>query len=359
MTTEMPQSNEHKQSCGSASAEGKQSCIMPSNSKCTEGNAEHAPVHSGEFDAPQTISYEQGYAIRGLAMIMIIFVHSVNEYEWYNSTLSKFALIPLFGTFGSSLFFFMSGYGIFNSLRKKGKEIKYNYLLAQIKKILIPVAVVYVINSIILPYTLTYNNISIDHSNILTLSLPEGTDIWFIKIILFDYLTTFFIFKSISNYKKQLSYIAITQIALIAILYIFKAGSYWYVSNFCFVLGVLNSNFPIFKRKILITSTFIFITTYFCFTSNIISAPIQILCNIAFCTIIIYAMSRITTYPKWLCYIGKNSLLYYLLNIPIMLLIPSENMHAIVYFIANVFITTISIILYKRVERLIKQKHKQ
>ena len=359
MTTETPTLNDHKQNCSSASAESKSDCVMPSDSNFAESKAEYPPMHKGALDISQTISYEQGYAIRGLAMIMIIFVHSVNEYEWYNSTLSKISLIPLFGTLGCSLFFFMSGYGIFNSLLKKGREIKYDYLLAQIKKILIPVAVVYVINSIILPYTLTYNNISIDHSNILTLSLPEGTDIWFIKIILFDYLTTFFIFKSISNYKKQLSYIAITQIALIAILYIFKAGSYWYVSNFCFVLGVLNSNFPIFKRKILITSTFIFITTYLCFTSNIISAPIQILCNIAFCTIIIYAMSRITTYPKWLCYIGKNSLLYYLLNIPIMLLIPSENMHAIVYFIANVFITTISIILYKRVERLIKQKHKQ
>lgn len=329
MTTETPQLNDHNK-------------------------AEYPPMHKGEFDTSQTISYEQGYAIRGLAMIMIIFVHSINEYEWYSSTLSKISLIPLFGTFGCSLFFFMSGYGIFNSLLKKGREIKYDYLLAQIKKILIPVAVVYVINSIILPYTLTYNDISIDHSNFFTLTLPEGTDIWFIKIILFDYLTTSFIFKSISDYKKQLSYITITQIALIAILYIFKAGSYWYVSNFCFILGMLNSIFPIFKRKILITSIFIFITTYFCFISNMISAPIQILCNITFCTILIYAMSRIATYPKWICYIGKNSLLYYLLNIPIMLLIPSENMHAIVYFIANVFITTISVILYNKVAKSIK-----
>lgn len=96
--------------------------------------AEYPPMHKGAFDISQTISYEQGYAIRGLAMIMIIFVHSINEYEWYNSTLSKISLIPLFGTFGCSLFFFMSGYGIFNSLLKKGREIKYDYLLAQIKK---------------------------------------------------------------------------------------------------------------------------------------------------------------------------------------------------------------------------------
>ena len=157
--------------------------------------AEYPPMHNGEFDISQTISYERGYAIRGLAMIMIIFIHSMNEYEWYNSTLSKLLLIPMFGTFGCSLFFFMSGYGFLNSLRKRGEKIKYSYLLAQIKKIVVPVAIVYAINSIVLPYTLTYNDITIDHSNILTFSLPEGTDIWFIKIILFDYLTTFFLFK--------------------------------------------------------------------------------------------------------------------------------------------------------------------
>ena len=321
--------------------------------------AEYPPIYKGRLNQSQTISYEQGYAIRGLAMIMIIFVHSINEYEWYNTAVSNYLLIPWFGKLGCSLFFFMSGYGIFNSLYKRGIDIKYTYLLAQIKKILIPVAVVYVINSIVLPYTLTYNNISIDHSNILTLSLPEGTDIWFVKIILFNYLTTFFIFKSTSDGKKQLILVTIFQIALVVVLYILKAGSFWYVSNLCFVLGVLNSIFPIFKSKIFITSIFIFIATYICLISYITSAPIQILCNISFCTITIYAMSRVTTFPQWLCYIGKNSLLYYLLNIPIMWLISSSAMHSSCYFIANFVFTTIAVILYNRVEKLIKYKQNQ
>ena len=34
---EKPQLNEHKQSCDSASAEDKRTCIMPSDSKFTEG----------------------------------------------------------------------------------------------------------------------------------------------------------------------------------------------------------------------------------------------------------------------------------------------------------------------------------
>ena len=323
--------------------------------ECSEYNkVKLRAMHNGDLDTTQEISYEQGYAVRGIAMIMIIFLHSINEYEWYNSTLSNFLLIPMFGTFGCSLFFFMSGYGILNSLHKKGEGVKYNYLFEQIKKIVIPVAIVYAINSMVLPLTLSYNDITIDHSNIFTFSLPEGTDIWFIKIILFDYLTTFILFKYTLDYKKQLTYIAITQVALIVVLYILEVDSYWYVSNVCFVLGALHSTFPIFKKKYLVTSIVIFIVSYICLANGIKSAPIQILGNITFCIVTMFAISKRVKWGKWLCFIGKNSLLYYLLNIPIMLLIPSKNMYAIIYFIANVFITTIIIVLYNRIVKSIK-----
>ncbi len=48
MTTETPILNEHKQSCGSASAEDKRACIMPSPSKFAAGKTEYPPMHSGE-----------------------------------------------------------------------------------------------------------------------------------------------------------------------------------------------------------------------------------------------------------------------------------------------------------------------
>ena len=50
MTTETPHLNDHKQSCGSASAEDKRACIMPSPSKFAAGKQEYPPMHNGEFD---------------------------------------------------------------------------------------------------------------------------------------------------------------------------------------------------------------------------------------------------------------------------------------------------------------------
>ena len=54
---ENTQLNDHKQSCGLASAEGKPACIMPSDSKFAEGNAEFPPMHNGEFDTSPIVIY--------------------------------------------------------------------------------------------------------------------------------------------------------------------------------------------------------------------------------------------------------------------------------------------------------------
>ena len=49
--------NDHKQNCGSASAESKPDCIMPSASNFAEGKAEFQPMHNGEFDTSPIAIY--------------------------------------------------------------------------------------------------------------------------------------------------------------------------------------------------------------------------------------------------------------------------------------------------------------
>lgn len=314
---------------------------------------ESLPAHC----VKNTITYNQGYALRGIATILILFSHSINEYECYDSMLSNLLLIPAFGTFGCSLFFFMSGYGMFHSLGKRGEALTPGYLFAHLKKILIPVAVVYGINSIVLPYTLAYNDITINHSNLFLLNLPEGTDIWFIKIILFDYITTFLLFKLIKDTKARLIYLAIIQLALIAVLYLCKLGGYWYISNLCFVLGALHSIYPLRKRLLLTISVSLFVAYYLLRINGVVSAPIRIVGNLAFCAIISLAISRIPQWPQWLIFLGKNSLLYYLLNIPIMWVVSSNNMHFLVYFVSNMVLTTIAIFIYNRISRIFSLKN--
>lgn len=54
MTTDSPKLNDHKQNCGSASAESKPACVIPSDSNFAAGKAENLLMHNGEFDISQT-----------------------------------------------------------------------------------------------------------------------------------------------------------------------------------------------------------------------------------------------------------------------------------------------------------------
>ena len=57
MITDSPQLNDHKQNCGSASAESKPDCVMPSDSNFATGKTEYPLMHKGEFDISQTKSH--------------------------------------------------------------------------------------------------------------------------------------------------------------------------------------------------------------------------------------------------------------------------------------------------------------
>ena len=56
---ETPILYDHKQSCGSASAEGKRACIMPSDSKFAAGKTEYPPMHNEEQGVSQLIIHSQ------------------------------------------------------------------------------------------------------------------------------------------------------------------------------------------------------------------------------------------------------------------------------------------------------------
>lgn len=49
--------NEHKPSCGSAGAEDKRTCIIPSDSKFAAGKQEREPMHNGEFNTSPIVIY--------------------------------------------------------------------------------------------------------------------------------------------------------------------------------------------------------------------------------------------------------------------------------------------------------------
>ena len=58
------QLNDHKQNCGSASAESKPDCVMPSDSNFAESKAEYPPMHKGEFEVSQIADITLNHSIK-------------------------------------------------------------------------------------------------------------------------------------------------------------------------------------------------------------------------------------------------------------------------------------------------------
>ena len=140
------------------------------------------------------IPYYTGYFLRGIAMLMIIFVHSINEYSDYDSSWCRALMIPEYGCMGCSVFFFMSGYGLFRSLEKK--RVNSSYLISHLLKLLSPFIAAFVIAYIVgelVPSSVTQITIN-DITAIFRLSMPSGIDMWFFKVILADYIVTILLF---------------------------------------------------------------------------------------------------------------------------------------------------------------------
>ncbi len=297
------------------------------------------------------IKFEQGYAMRGLAMLLIILTHSLNEYEVYTSALSHYLLIPMLGTLACSIFFFMSGYGLFHSLNKKETQPDRKYLYNHLIKIIVPFAVIYLASLIILPYTMAESQAAPDYTKILTLSLPDGTDMWFLKTTLFNYITTFLLCRAQTTNKRKIIYISAVQALLIAILYINKCAGYCYISNISFAVGTLYATQKYYNKKTVIAATLVFAIYYIGMNSGISAAPLQIAGNIAICIIVAALLKSTNKAPSWLQYVGRHSLSYYLLAIPVMWMVPSNNLHYICYFLLNLLLTTIAVALYNLLDK--------
>lgn len=301
------------------------------------------------------IPYSVGYFFRGIAMLMIIFVHSINEYSEYDSTWCRALMIPEYGCMGCSIFFFMSGYGLFSSIAKK--TVNTSYLISHLRKLLLPFVLTFVITSIVvelLPSSITQITTN-DLTAIFKLSMSCGIDIWFFKVILFNYFSTILLFVNKLNTIQVIRVITFLHVIFIVYCYLTHIPLYWYCSNLAFPLGatvssIKRTQIQSIMKLALILSIITFGIYYLSNLLGFYKVPIAITGNLALCILLLSCVVLFSLHMKvpWIEYIGKNSLYYYLFNVFVMLSIPSQNVHYLTYFLANIIITTIFVWIWKR-----------
>ncbi|MBR5804320.1 MAG: acyltransferase [Bacteroidaceae bacterium] len=315
-------------------------------------------LHSA--DLPKLdISFEAGYALRGIAMLMIMFIHSINEYAIYTSELSTTLLVPQYGQLSCSIFFFMSGYGLYFSLSKQRGALL-SYLWLHVKKLLFPFFLAFIGVLLVLHIFKNADNAiySIKPWNILTLTMPEGTDMWFFKVILIDYVATILLFMLPLKLTNRIGALFCLHALAIVLCYLLNVPGCWFFSNLAFPLGMYFAHYKGHlvqaRNTLLLACLFSLVIYYTIVTLYHTNAPLEIFVNTMCPLLIVLLMSKIPlSPPRWLQYIGKNSLSFYLFNVPIMLAIPASSMHWVTYFILNLVITWIATILYTPLQRKI------
>lgn len=300
------------------------------------------------------ISYNAGYLLRGIAMLVILFVHSVNEYDFYSSTCSRLLMIPHWGAIACSLFFFMSGYGLFNSLSAKDTPYSiWKYLLTHLLKLLVPFILSFALTWAvieILPFEITHvgeNRLT----NIFRLSMSNGTDMWFFKIIILNYLITTALFSIKTSSRTRIILLFAIHLLLILLCYAADVPGYWYISNCAFVLGAAMVTWSriITSKKVMMLSVAVAAVYIVLSCLDINKTPVIILGNVGLCSIAAWCLAGhdIPDY-RVITYIGKNSLYFYLFSIPVMTAIPGEGMNPLIYFVLNTLGTLLLTMFYLR-----------
>lgn len=185
------------------------------------------------------LSQDKTLTLKGICALLIMFHHLVTSSNNLPIIFEPFKYIafPLV-----SLFFFLSGFGLMESLKNKQYYLK-NFFKKRICKLLIPYLIVVILFGI---YIFIINNYSIqigDFIKNIILAKDIGP-LWYMTTIIILYIIFFFVYKYL-DLKKGTNLILILTISYLLIGIYTKIGNVWLSSIIGFWFGLyfsLNEN---------------------------------------------------------------------------------------------------------------------
>ena len=262
-------------------------------------------------------------SIKGIFVWMIILSH----YTGYYKENEKYIFKKILNSFGQkmvSLFLFYSGFGIYESIKKKGLNyvnklpIKCIILLIKSQIILL----FYLINNLILGIKIKLT----DYFGSIIFKSSIGNSNWFAFTIISLYFYSFISFKFVNC---KLNYISIVILSFICFLHIYLVYNYFYpkmrfaVDNIlCFIFGFYHSllinkfNKIIMKNDIIyfgILSILVSIYYYYYIYTNKTILIVSIT-NSFFCLIVVFISLKIRFENEFLRLLNTHSFSIYLLQ---------------------------------------------
>lgn len=208
------------------------------------------------------------------------------------------------GYLGTSVFFFLSGYGLFVSL---GKQIglTFSYIADKLKKLFLPYIYIWIFFAL-LSLCGIYNE-PLNWHDFISLRAPNRPT-WFFVVIIAVYLVTFLTWKFIKKDSVRIIYILLFTSCYIVMARHFGLGKWWYNSILSYPIGLFVSRYVQNHRdgQINLPLAVILLMSLFYF-----SRGNEIIFGVVFSLLSIAIYSLVTLKLNIMHYVGTYSLIFY------------------------------------------------
>lgn len=259
------------------------------------------------------------YALRGVCMIMIIVHHTyLSAIDMpgchTDSWLADVGTGWLWGYGGTGVFLFLSGFGMFFSLRRNRLSGR-AYIRSKFIRLFIPYLWLWAVSLII--YILYDSSLLTPRllTSFLSLDIPPANEAWFYKVIIGLYAFSIVIFKVFRNPRACVLAVASMCVAYYCLAnYVLGMNPWWFITVLNFPSGMLTALFYDKLRHIqpvyvILPGTLLFaLLQYF--------HPNPTISSLLFSAVMINAVRYVNISNRILGYIGTNSLLFYFLEEP-------------------------------------------
>ena len=287
--------------------------------------------------------------------LLFVFVSHLTQYklpfsnEWYDTIGLKFN--AKLGQLMVTMFLFYSGYGIMESIKRKGNEYVDNLPKKRILSTWLHFAIAVSIFAVIYFYEHKFS------MKKLVLSLvgwdSVGNSNWYIFCIIILYFITYLSAKAFQNNNKRLLISVFVGTLLYVVFMSFYKDKYWYNTAFCYSFGVLHSIYREEIERFLEGKEFLLLIYFivgFIITYNLRKDILWYHINTVLFVIVILSLTRSLSMNNVLLeWMGKNLFpLYIFQRLPMILLNKIQYMHnnPYIFFIASFMITIIIAICY-------------
>jgi len=267
------------------------------------------------------LDYDDTYSLKGIAMLMIIIGHAINGYPktdtgyiypgWLDSL-----HMELWAAMGVSIFFFLSGYGMFLALDRRQGMIDMKYVISKVRKLFIPLLIYWCVELVTL---LIFNRQELTthiFTEIITFSMHPDIENWFFKVIVPAYAILFSLF--ITRIPNSVRVILLFALSIAYMLIFRKAGfgSWWYNTILALPLGALTA----YRRELFekIHPLAVFTVSVICMATLYLFHFNSIIFNAIAPFMFTSLIRMVNINNKLLNFIGVNSFLFYFIECPVL-----------------------------------------